>query len=128
MSPRPVAPIATNAPFTCAGDSHPGLVRTNNEDLFHLDKQRGIFLVVDGVGGQAAGETAADTAGRALRTGLEDPSDAAAPDRIRRAILRANSDILRLSRARPELAGMACVLTVALLEGGRLNAGHVGDR
>jgi serine/threonine protein phosphatase PrpC len=127
LSPRPVATIASDAPFNCAGDSHPGLVRSNNEDLFHLDKQRGIFLVVDGVGGQAAGETAADTAVRALRKVLEDPSDAPAPDRIRRAILRANSDILRLSRAKPELAGMACVLTVALLDGERLTAGHVGD-
>jgi serine/threonine protein phosphatase PrpC len=127
VSPRPVATIASDAPFNCAGDSHRGLVRSNNEDLYHFDRQRGIFLVVDGVGGQAAGETAAETAVRALRTVLEDSSDAPAPDRIRRAILRANSDIFRLSRARPELAGMACVLTVALVDGERLTAGHVGD-
>jgi serine/threonine protein phosphatase PrpC len=127
LSPRPVATVAPDAPFNCAGDSHPGLVRSNNEDLCHFDKARGIFLVVDGVGGQAAGETAADTAVRALRAVLEDPSDAPAPDRIRRAIVKANNDIFRLSRARPELAGMACVLTVALLDGERLTAGHVGD-
>ena len=119
--------VASEAPFNCAGDSHPGLVRSNNEDVWHVDKHRGIFLVVDGVGGQAAGETAADTAVRALRAVLEDQSDAPAADRIRRAILRANSDIFRKARTRPELEGMACVLTVALLDGERLTAGHVGD-
>jgi PPM family protein phosphatase len=127
MTPRPLATVASEASFNCAGDSHQGLVRSNNEDICHFDRQRGIFLVVDGVGGRAAGETAADTAVRALRAVLEEPSNAPAPDRIRRAILRANSDTLRLSRSNPELEGMACVLTVALVDGERLAVGHVGD-
>ena len=38
--------------------SHPGRVRTNNEDLPLLDAERGIYGVIDGVGGQAAGEVA----------------------------------------------------------------------
>jgi hypothetical protein len=36
-----------------AGDTHPGLQRAENEDRFHYDPNRGIFLVVDGVGGHA---------------------------------------------------------------------------
>ena len=40
----------------CAAASDPGLVRRNNEDAFYVDADRGIFLVVDGIGGQAAGE------------------------------------------------------------------------
>ena len=35
----------------CAGASDPGRVRSNNEDAFHIDAERGIFLVVDGIGG-----------------------------------------------------------------------------
>ena len=46
----------------CAGASDPGRVRKNNEDAFHIDAERGIFLVVDGIGGQAAGEKAAEIA------------------------------------------------------------------
>ena len=54
---------ATSIPaLTAAGGSHAGLKRENNEDRFHCDPQRGIFVVVDGVGGHAAGEKAADTA------------------------------------------------------------------
>ena len=55
----------------CAGASDPGRVRSNNEDAFHIDAERGIFLVVDGIGGQAAGEKAAEIAVRRVRARLE---------------------------------------------------------
>ena len=45
-----------------AGASDAGRGRRNNEDALHLDAERGIFLVVDGIGGQAAGEKAAEIA------------------------------------------------------------------
>ena len=54
-----------------AGDTHPGLQRQVNEDRFHYDVARGLFIVVDGVGGQAAGGKAADVAVQMLRTRLE---------------------------------------------------------
>ena len=46
-------------------------VRRNNEDAFHMDAERGIFLVVDGIGGQAAGEKAAEIAVDRVRARLE---------------------------------------------------------
>src|SRR4051794_25416364 len=55
----------------CAGSSDPGRVRRNNEDAFHMDQERGIFLVVDGIGGQAAGEKAAAIAVERIRARLE---------------------------------------------------------
>src|SRR5690348_1073836 len=55
----------------CAGASDPGLVRKNNEDALHLDADRGFFFVVDGVGGQAAGEQAAAIAVERIRARLE---------------------------------------------------------
>ena len=39
--------------------SDPGVVRSNNEDRVYVDDAAGIFLVVDGMGGRAAGELAA---------------------------------------------------------------------
>ena len=39
-----------------------GRVRTNNEDLPLVDTDRGVYAVIDGVGGQAAGEVAAAVA------------------------------------------------------------------
>src|SRR5262249_49331517 len=55
-------PMGISTTFRCAGETHPGLLRTDNEDRFHLDAERGIFLVIDGIGGQAAGERAAQIA------------------------------------------------------------------
>jgi serine/threonine protein phosphatase PrpC len=109
-----------------AGRSDVGRVRTVNEDRVHVDAARGIFIVVDGVGGQAAGGRAADTAIDVLRARLERQTGAPA-DRVREAITDANNEIHRLASTRPEWRGMACVLTVVVLEHGRAVVGHVGD-
>lgn len=110
----------------CAGASDPGKVRRNNEDSLHLDPDRGIFLVVDGIGGQAAGEKAAEIAVGRIRARLERQTGTA-EDRIREAIAMANNEILHAAQSHPEWAGMACVLTLALLENGSAVVGHVGD-
>ena len=106
--------------------SDPGLQREHNEDRCHSDPQRGIFIVVDGVGGQAAGEKAADTAMAKLRDRLERPTGRI-EQRLREAIAAANDEIYRLASIRPEWTGMACVLTVAVLDNGDAVVGHVGD-
>ncbi len=110
----------------CFGASHPGRVRRNNEDAFHMDPDRGIFLVVDGIGGQAAGEKAAEIAVECLRNRLE-RQIGTAEQRVREAIANANKEILQQARAHSEWQGMACVLTVAVLENGEAVVGHVGD-
>jgi len=109
-----------------AGDTHPGLLRANNEDRFHCDPARGMFIVVDGVGGQAAGEKAAETALGIVRTRLERETGPV-EDRIRDAIALANNEIYRLASLRAEWQGMACVLTVAVVSNGDVVVGHVGD-
>src|ERR1700729_3301943 len=109
-----------------AGRTDPGRVRRNNEDAFHIDADRGIFLVVDGIGGQAAGEKAAAIAVERLRARLERQTGAT-EQRIREAIAIANNEILKAARSNPEWEGMACVLTVAVLENGSAVIGHVGD-
>src|SRR5688500_17000602 len=45
-----------------SGDTHPGVRRDVNEDRFYADVERGLFIVVDGVGGHLAGGKAADVA------------------------------------------------------------------
>ncbi len=110
----------------CAGASDSGRVRSNNEDAFYVDAERGIFLVVDGIGGQAAGEKAAEIAVQRVRARLERQTGSV-EQRVREAITMANNEILGLARANPEFAGMACVLTLAVLENGTAVVGHVGD-
>ena len=109
-----------------AGQTDSGLQRNVNEDRFHCDAARGLFLVIDGVGGQAAGGKAADVALSMLRKRLE-PDSGSTAERIREAITDANNEIYRLACTRRQWRGMACVLTVAVVGNGRATIGHVGD-
>jgi serine/threonine protein phosphatase PrpC len=109
-----------------AGGSDPGRVRRNNEDAWYADAGRGIFLVVDGLGGQNAGEKAAEIAVERVRARLERQTGAV-EQRLREAIAVANNEILRAARSNPEWEGMACVLTAAVIENGFAVVGHVGD-
>jgi serine/threonine protein phosphatase PrpC len=105
--------------------SDTGLLRDRNEDRFWADPAHGIYLVVDGVGGQAAGEVAAQLAVDTIRDSIF--AEAPAEDRVRRAITAANNRIWELAQCQPELSGMACVLTLALIDADRVTIGHVGD-
>jgi serine/threonine protein phosphatase PrpC len=108
--------------MTCGAATDTGLVRERNEDRYWADPERGVFLVVDGLGGQAAGELAAETAVEAIR-GCALDGEAA----LRQAITDANNRIYALAAERPELRGMACVLTLAVVKDEEVLIGHVGD-
>src|SRR5687767_13766992 len=109
-----------------AGATDVGRQRDVNEDRFHVDAALGVFIVVDGVGGHAAGGRAADTAMAALceRLGRE---TGPVVDRVREAIIIANNEVHRLAATRADWRGMTCVLTVAVVDGPRVVVGHVGD-
>jgi len=118
--------MRTVTALRAAGGTDPGLQRDVNEDRFHVDVSRGWFTVIDGVGGQAAGGKAADLALSLLRTRLERETGPAI-DRVREAITIANNEIHRVAGLRPEWNGMACVLTVVVVDDQRAIVGHVGD-
>jgi serine/threonine protein phosphatase PrpC len=115
-----------NSRFVSWGTSVAGNVRGNNEDQVYRDPDRGIFLVVDGMGGQAAGEEAAEIAVQTIRGRLERPTESA-EQRVREAIALANNAIYEAAAGNPAWRGMACVLTLALIEDGHAIIGHVGD-
>src|SRR5687767_698968 len=81
-----------------AGATDPGRVRDQNEDCFHVDAERGIFLVIDGVGGHAAGEVAASIASQIIVERLQQEMWSPA-QRVREAIALANNEILRRANA-----------------------------
>src|SRR5579871_311577 len=118
--------MASKTKLRCGGRTHPGLVRSNNEDRIYCDASRGILLVVDGIGGHAAGEKAADVAVDLIRSRLERETGSPG-DRIREAITVANNEIFRLASTNRDWRGMACVLTLAVIEDGMAVIGHVGD-
>lgn len=116
----------TGAVASAAARTHPGRVRLNNEDLPVLDAARGVFGVIDGIGGQAGGEVAAATARDVILQRLARPIGTAA-EKVREAIAIANNEIYRRAGGSAELAGMGCVVTLAIVADGRVTIGHVGD-
>ena len=115
--------------FRAAGVTDVGNQRDVNEDRFYSDPERGIFTVIDGVGGQAAGGRAADTALEVIRARLAGgpTTNGALAHRLREAITLANNEVHRQASSRPEWHGMACVLTAVMIEDDRAIVGHVGD-
>jgi serine/threonine protein phosphatase PrpC len=117
---------SSNGAWSAACRSDPGRVRTNNEDLPIVDAARGIYGVIDGIGGQAAGEIAAGIARDVILQRLARPLGTPA-ERVREALAIANNEIHSRAEAVPDLRGMACVVTLALVADGTLTIGHVGD-
>jgi serine/threonine protein phosphatase PrpC len=109
-----------------AARTDPGRLRPNNEDIPIIDAARGVFGVIDGVGGHAGGEVAAATARDVIVQRMARPLGTPA-ERVREAIAIANNEIFKRAGGVGDLAGMACVITLAMVADGRLTIGHVGD-
>jgi len=142
------------------GATHPGRKRTTNEDQFliaaltkalqvqqtslpqdevHYSGPQGhLFLVADGVGGNAAGEKASalavnliesfvlDTLNWCLQLRSSNAADALLAE-FQQAMEQADRQLLHESRRRPELHGMGTTLTLAYCLGDQLFVAHVGD-
>jgi serine/threonine protein phosphatase PrpC len=123
--------MGVTARWRSAVATDPGLVRETNEDRCFTDDERGVFLVVDGIGGHAGGEIAAELAVDTIRLALLDSRSQAhkgdASWRVRSAIVEANNVIHKTADANSAWHGMSCVLTLALVEDHRVTVGHVGD-
>jgi protein phosphatase len=126
--------------FEIAGKSDVGCVRANNEDNFGYDARYGIFVVCDGMGGQAAGEVASKMGVDALLNFFRDHADKKAPpirafdgvsnraNALGSAIMLANAAVYNASRTgEKDHAGMGSTVAAALVEGNFVAVGHVGD-
>jgi serine/threonine protein phosphatase PrpC len=106
-----------------------GCKRTNNEDCFGYDLAARIFVVCDGMGGMAAGETASSTAVKETveRFRLAAESSGTCEERLNRSIVEANREVYLLSQSNAEFRGMGTTLVSACVDGNRIVIGHVGD-
>jgi PPM family protein phosphatase len=120
--------VMATVPYRSGVATDPGLERAVNEDRVFADDARGVYLVVDGLGGHAAGEQAAEIAVRVIARELDGGDGLeSAEERVRRAITAANNEIFEAAQEHPAWRGMACVLTLILIDGDRASVGHVGD-
>jgi parallel beta-helix repeat protein len=109
-----------------AGHSDVGRKRLENEDLISIDPQRGVYLVVDGVGGHAAGERAARIAVDIISMRLARQTGTTVK-RVREAFALASTEIFEMASRDSRLTGMSCVATLAIIEDDHVTVGHVGD-
>jgi serine/threonine protein phosphatase PrpC len=104
-------------PLESAARTDTGRVRKLNEDRYVCDEERALFAVIDGMGGEQAGDVAAEITRDCL---LSD-------DDLGEAILEANRRIFERGRETLDQQGMGCVVTAARLRGDQLRLAHVGD-
>ncbi len=109
-----------------AGRSDVGRMRLENEDRVFIDPERGVYLVIDGLGGHAAGERAARIAEEIISMRLARQTGTTV-QRVREAFALASTEIFAAASENDQLAGMACVATLAVIEDDRVTVGHVGD-
>jgi serine/threonine protein phosphatase PrpC len=117
--------------FDLAALSDAGTDRSGNEDAcgyFIESPEAAMLVVADGIGGYEGGEIASRMAvDITLEAYRESPVAWGAAKRLHRAVQRANIEIHQRAIAVPALRWMGTTLTAAVVEGGRLNAAHVGD-
>jgi PPM family protein phosphatase len=104
-----------------AAATDPGRRRRRNEDAYVADPP--LFAVADGMGGAQAGEIAARIAATVLR---ESPGDKGA-DAVVELIKEANRRVYEAAAGDETRSGMGTTITAALVEGDRVQIGHVGD-
>jgi PPM family protein phosphatase len=106
------------------GRSDAGRKRRRNEDAYVVAPP--LFAVADGMGGAQAGEVAARLATAAFHE-YHEADELEAEQRVAAIIQEANRRIYERARADTEVSGMGTTVTAALIEGGRIVIGHVGD-
>lgn len=123
------------------GLSDKGRVRKGNEDAFVCADDLQLFVVADGMGGHNAGEIASRLAIEAVTSFIRRSADGdefswpygIVPDlsldgnRLRTAIHLANRRVFRAAEGHDDYTGMGTTVVGALVNGGQLIVGHVGD-
>jgi serine/threonine protein phosphatase PrpC len=118
-----------------------GRVRSNNEDFFRIVDSLNLFVLSDGMGGEAHGEVASEMAVETIVKYCAEPhSDLDATEignfqptwsektrLLTNAVHLANRKIYESAEAHPEQRGMGATLTAAWIDGQKLSIAHVGD-
>ncbi|MEW6126567.1 MAG: Stp1/IreP family PP2C-type Ser/Thr phosphatase [Acidobacteriota bacterium] len=144
-----------------------GLLRELNEDSIlaltltqyyeSVQTQIGLYIVSDGMGGEAAGEVASRVTVRAvaewvteklisaslkstkeeriaaptmtggLRLSVVEGNEMATTEMLRKAVAYANQEVMNYAKRHPDESGLGATCTVAMLVGDVLTIAHVGD-
>ncbi len=118
-----------------------GRVRKNNEDCYSIDSSLQLYVLSDGMGGEAHGEVASQLAVQTVLThcrqaensratpifGESSPDVSERTNRLASAIHLANRKVFETATSNPEQRGMGATIVAAWIDGQRLSLAHVGD-
>jgi serine/threonine protein phosphatase PrpC len=124
-----------------SGLSDVGRVRTNNEDSFRIVEGLNLFILSDGMGGEAHGEVASamavDVINKYCETEKEDSGATVLDEvpanissrtrRLKNAVAQANFQIFQSAQKNPDQRGMGATITALWLKDTLLSIAHVGD-
>jgi len=133
--------VGNSVQIVSGGVTDVGRVRTNNEDCFRIAAPLHLFVLSDGMGGEAHGEVASalavetvvqhcvDGEKNAAVTlyGSQQPGWSDKTQRLPSAAHLANKKIFESAHEHPDQQGMGATLTAAWIDGSRLSIVHVGD-
>jgi protein phosphatase len=104
-------------------------VRPNNEDRYVVDRERNVFLVADGMGGQDRGEQASAMAAEIIPRVVQDrlaASDDAARA-VQQALTEANQAIVHAGRDQPMGRRMGTTAVLAVRKADQVYVAGLGD-
>jgi protein phosphatase len=107
-----------------------GLRRESNQDSLLVNKELGLFIVADGMGGHSGGEVASSMAVETVEEVMltSDFKRMMPREAILHAYEEASSRIFnKAALTNPELAGMGTTMVIALIRGDSIYIGNVGD-
>lgn len=120
--------------------THPGMVRSHNEDSVACESACGLVVLADGMGGYNAGEVASGIAVSVVATEVSHSLQNDSPIRhddetgdeygvllLRDNIQRANAAIYYAAQSQPQYAGMGTTVVAGLFYDNRVAVAHVGD-
>lgn len=106
-----------------------GKIREKNEDYLGYFRQgrRHLFVVADGMGGEAGGHQASRTAVGEVEAFFDDNSAMDPVELLRNCVRVANEGCVAIQDVHPEFKGMGTTLELLLVEGDLAWWAHVGD-
>ena len=125
----------------CGARTDLGRVRKNNEDSYQILPALNLYVLSDGMGGEAHGEVASNLAIETVIAhcqhaendretpifGQPLPDVTERTNRLNSAIQLANRKVFEMAEANPEQRGMGATIVAAWIDGQRLSLAHVGD-
>jgi len=129
--PQPTASETLTVRYAAASDV--GRVRSHNEDSWCAIPEQQLFIVSDGMGGQAAGELASrivvEVLPERLREQIGDAErlDETTVNAVVETVRTLSRELRQESQGEPGISGMGATLVLALVRGRQVLIVHLGD-